>query len=221
MGLAHSPGIISDGLVFYLDAANRRSYSGSGNTTYSLVGNAIGALNNGTGFTSLNNGNFTINGGGGQHINISNNNFVYGSSPRTVMSWSKITSNDGSTHASFSYGSVGSNQAFFIGVYGLNPFCGAWANDLTAGNTSVSLDTWFHTACVYDGTTAYLYVAGILTTYAAKGWSTVSNNAFIGRQVDSGQYWFGNIAQVQLYNRALSATEILQNYNATRKRFGL
>lgn len=221
MGLDQSPLIVTDGLVGYWDAANPRSYAGSGITAYSLIGNAVGALNNGTGFTSSNNGNFILNGGGGNYINITNNNFIYGSSPRTVMSWSKITSNDGSTHASFSYGSAGSNQAFFIGVYGLNPFCGAWANDLTAGNTTVSLDTWFHTACVYDGTTAYLYVAGILTTYATKGWSTVSNNAFIGRQVDSGQYWFGNVAQVQLYNRALSVQEILQNYNATKGRFGL
>jgi len=219
MGLGHAPTIVTDGLVFSFDAANKRSYSGSGNTAYSLSGNAYGTLTSGAGFTSSNNGSFTLNGGAGHYINISNNNFIYGSSPRTVMSWSKITSNDGSTHASFSYGTVGTNQAFFIGVYGLNPFCGAWANDLTAGNTNISLDTWFHTACVFDGTTAYLYVAGILTTYAAKAWNTVSNNAFIGRQVDSGQYWLGNVAQVQLYNRALTSTEVLQNYNATKARY--
>ena len=221
MGIAYNTSIVSDGLVFALDAANSRSYSGSGTSVNSLIGSAYGTLNNGTGFTSTNNGNFTFNSGAGHYINISNNNFIYGTSPRTVMSWSKISSNDGSTHASFSYGTVGTNQAFFIGIYGLNPFCGAWANDLTAGNTNVSLDTWFHTACVYDGTTAYLYVAGILTTYATKAWNTVSNNAFVGRQVDTGQYWNGNIAQIHLYNRALTQQEIKQNYNATKKRYGL
>ena len=220
MGLGHSPSIVMDGLVFSIDAGNSRSYSGSGLTVNGLVG-INGSLVNGVGYTATNNGSFTFNGGAGHYINLPNDNFIYGASPRTVMSWSKITSNDGSTHASFGYGRDASNQAFFIGVYGLNPFCGAWANDLTAGNTTISLDTWFHTTCVYDGTTAYLYVAGILTTYATKGWNTVSNNAFIGRQVDTGQYWFGNVAQVHLYNRALSAQEIKQNYNATKKRYGL
>jgi hypothetical protein len=219
MGVKAGPRIVTNGLIFDLDAAVSRSYSGSGSTTYSLVGNAYGTLLNGAGFTSSNNGNFTLNGGAAHYINISNNNFIYGASPRTAMIWSKISSNDGSTHASFSYGTAASSQAFFIGVYGLNPFCGAWANDLTAGNTTIAINSWFHTACVYDGTTAYLYVAGILTTYATKAWSTVSNNAFIGRQADSGQYWFGNIGQTQLYNRALTAQEILQNYNATKGRY--
>jgi hypothetical protein len=218
MGLKHHPRVVTNGLIYYLDAANTRCYSGSGLTAYGLVG-INGSLVNGVGFTSTNNGSLTFNGGGGHYINLPNDNFVYGSSSRTVMSWSKITSNDGSTHASFSYGTAASHQAFFIGVFGLNPFCGAWANDLTAGNVTISIDTWFHTACVYDGTTAYLYVAGILSTSLPKAWNTVSNNAFIGRQADSGQYWFGNVSQIQLYNRALSAQEVLQNYNATKMRY--
>ena len=62
MGLAHSPSIISDGLIFYLDAANSRSYSGSGNTANGLVGGIGGTLVNGVGFTSSNNGLFSFDG---------------------------------------------------------------------------------------------------------------------------------------------------------------
>ena len=62
MGLAHSPSIISDGLVFHLDAANIRSYVGSGNTSYSLNNNITLALNNGVGFTSANRGMFSLDG---------------------------------------------------------------------------------------------------------------------------------------------------------------
>ena len=62
MGLAHSPSIISDGLVFYLDAANRRSYSGSGLTVNGLVGGIGGTLINGTGFSTANNGTFIFDG---------------------------------------------------------------------------------------------------------------------------------------------------------------
>ncbi len=221
MGVIAGANINDNGLVFSLDAANFRSYSGSGLTSNGLVGGIGGTLVNGVGFTSTNSGSFIFD-GTNDYINIPSDNLVYGASSRTMLSWSKISANDGSTHASFGYGNPSTNQAFFIGVYGLNPFCGAWANDLTDGSTSVGLNTWFHTACVFDGTTAYLYVAGILTTYATKNWSTLNaNRTYLGRQVDNGQYWNGNIGQVQLYNRALTAKEIKQNYNATKKRYGL
>ena len=219
MGIYYNNIIVSDGLVFYMDAANPRCYSGTGLTANGLVG-INGFLINGVGFTSSNNGSLTFNGGAGHYINLPNDNFIYGTSPRTMMSWSKITSNDGSTHASFAYGRNAANQAFFIGVNGLNPFCGAWANDMTSSGYAVSLNSWFHTACVFDGTTAFLYVNGILATSAAKSWDTVNNNTtYLGRQVDNGQYWNGHISQAQLYNRALTAQEILQNYNATKMRY--
>ena len=221
MGISAGPNGIPDGLVFELDAANQRSYTGTGLTANGLVSGLGGTLVNGVGFGSTSNG-FFIFDGSNDYVNIPSTNLVYGTSSRTMMSWSRITSNDGSTHASFAYGNPSTNQAFFIGVYGLNPFCGAWANDLTATNTSISLNSWFHTACVFNGTTAFLYVAGILTTSIAKAWNTSDvNRAYLGRQVDTGQYWNGHIAQVQLYNRVLTSTEILQVYNAQRTRFGV
>jgi hypothetical protein len=217
MGLKHHPRIVTSGLIFYLDAANTRSYSGSGLTANGLVG--IGAtLVSGVGFGTTNNGYLIFN--GSNYVNIPNDNFIYGASSRTIMSWSRITSNDGSTHASFAYGTNGTNQAFFIGVSGLNPFCGAWGNDLTSSGVPVSLNSWFHTACVFDGTTAYLYVNGLLATSTAKAWNTVNvSKTYIGRQVDNAQYWNGHISQVQLYNRALTSQEVLQNYNATKMRY--
>ena len=218
MGLKHHPRVVTNGLLFYLDAANIRSYSGSGLTANGLVGIG-GTLLNGVGFGSTNNGYFVFD-GSNDYINLPNDNFIYSTSSRTIMNWSRITSNDGSTHASFAYGRNGANQAFFIGVNGLNPFCGAWANDMTSSGYAVSLNSWFHTACVFDGTTAYLYVNGILATSEAKSWDTVNNNTtYLGRQVDNGQYWNGHISQAQLYNRALTAQEILQNYNATKMRY--
>jgi hypothetical protein len=221
MGVIAGANINDNGLVFSLDAANFRSYSGSGLTSNGLVGGIGGTLVNGVGFGSTNLGYFIFD-GSNDYINIANDNFVYGSSSRTMLSWSRISANDGSTHASFAYGTNGTNQAFFIGVSGLNPFCGAWGNDLTSSGVSVTLNSWFHTACVFDGTTAYLYVNGILNTSASKAWNTTNaSKTYLGRQVDNGQYWNGNIGQVQLYNRVLSAQEIKQNYNATKKRYGL
>ena len=217
MGIKAGPKIVKDGLIFDLDAAVSRSYSGSGLTANGLVG--IGAtLVSGVGFGTTNNGYFIFN--GSNYINLPNDNFIYGTSSRTIMNWSRITSNDGSTHASFAYGTNVTNQAFFIGVNGLNPFCGAWANDMTSSGYAVSLNSWFHTACVFDGTIAYLYVNGVLATSTAKSWNTVNaNKTYLGRQIDNGQYWNGHISQAQLYNRALTAQEVLQNYNATKGRY--
>jgi hypothetical protein len=220
MGIAYNTSIVMDGLVFYLDAANPRCYSGSGLTANGLYGGIGGTLVSGVGFGTTNNGYFIFN--GSNYVNIPNDNFIYGTSSRTIMNWSRITSNDGSTHASFAYGRNAANQAFFIGVNGLDPFCGAWANDMTSSGYAVSLNSWFHTACVFDGTTAFLYVNGILATSAAKSWNTVNvNTTYLGRQVDNGQYWNGHISQAQIYSRALTAAEIKTNYNGTKKRYGL
>jgi hypothetical protein len=213
--------IVTDGLIFYIDPSNPNSVSGIGTSIYNLAN--LSEAGTFVGYTSNpidNTENRSIIFDGNDYINIPSGNFIYGTAPRTMMAWSKISANDGSTHASFAYGNPASNQAFFIGVYGLNPFCGAWANDLTASNTTIAINTWFHTACVFDGTTAYLYVAGISTTSATKSWSTLNvNRAYLGRQVDNGQYWNGNIGQALIYNRALSAAEILQYYNATKKEY--
>ena len=61
MGLKHHPRVVTNGLVYYLDAANTRSYSGSGNTAYGLFG-PNGTLTNGTGYTSANSGSFFFDG---------------------------------------------------------------------------------------------------------------------------------------------------------------
>ena len=60
MAVGYNPSIVSDGLVFYIDAANLRSYSGSGVTANGLIGGINGTLVNGVGFTSSNNGSFVF-----------------------------------------------------------------------------------------------------------------------------------------------------------------
>jgi len=62
MGTKYNPSIVRDGLVYYIDAANTRSYSGSGNTINGLVGGIGGTLVNGVGFTATNNGSFIFDG---------------------------------------------------------------------------------------------------------------------------------------------------------------
>jgi hypothetical protein len=76
MGIAYNTSIVSDGLVFALDAANSRSYSGSGTTANALIGGIGGTLVNGVGFTSTNNGSFVFD-GTNDYINVPNGFTLY------------------------------------------------------------------------------------------------------------------------------------------------
>ena len=101
-----------------------------------------------------------------------------------------------------------------------------YINDIIIANsgTFIQPNTWYFVVGTYNGTTGCLYLNGILN--ASGNVSTVSNST--NASFDIGRYEFvdrrhftGNISSALVYNRALSATEILQNYNATKSRFGL
>ena len=210
--------IVTNGLVLNLDPSNSNSYSGAGNTIYNLTGfGNTGTLTNGPTFSGLSSGSFTFD-GSNDYINIPKAGLVYGTGPKTLMAWAKLTLYVDGVQVIASYGS-GPNATFFISAYRLTGQSGGYNNDLFGG--TITLNTWFHICNVYDGTTAFLYFNGALMTSGTKPWNVTSTtyDGKIGAQIEPQQYFNGNISQVQLYNRALSATEIQQNYNATKNRF--
>ena len=233
MGLAHSPSIISDGLVFYLDAANRRSYSGSGLTVNGLVGGIGGTLINGTGFSTANNGTFIFDGTNDYILcdGISQNN---NASALTWVFWAKRSASN--TLMTFIQMSSGSND---IGLE-------LWNNEViyfeignggnTYGELSNNSSLWQNVAMVFNGTGAdnssrlKAFINGTQQNLSYNGTipstAGTANTLYIGNTgpyagSNSNLFSIGNLGSFQSYNRALSATEILQNYNATRKRFGL
>ena len=93
--------------------------------------------------------------------------------------------------------------------------------DLTAG--SLSVGNWYMGTMTFDNTTARLYLNGVQTGSTTSGGPVTLNSTqslTIGRRVQ-GNYYDGNIAQVSIYNKALTAAEVAQNYNATRGRYGI
>jgi hypothetical protein len=95
-------------------------------------------------------------------------------------------------------------------------------------NTSAVLNQIYHVTAVYAGASSLsIFINGVFSSSIGTTFlnftKNINTNMQIGDDPDTGQsvYFQGNIGQVKLYNRALSSTEILQNYNATRKRFGL
>jgi hypothetical protein len=85
---------------------------------------------------------------------------------------------------------------------------------------------WNNVVAVYDGSNKYLYINGYCQGWSIACTGTVTQSAagtsWIGCYGTNGGYPFnGKIAITQIYNKALSANEILQNFNAYRKRFGI
>lgn len=238
MGIAYNTSIVSDGLVFALDAANSRSYTGSGNTAYSLVGGIGATLVNGTGFSSSNNGFFSFD-GANDYINFPYPETLFAGSQITLSLWAKWTTtgtttatiqtlvdNNYQTAYQFGPGSIG----FVIQD---RPDLGKvleWGASPGAGITrctstfQVGDGTWRHITGTNDGTTSILYIDGIQSGLARTAAGIGDSQPFIG----IGRWGFtntrfinGSISGLAIYNRALSAAEVKQNYNATKKRYGL
>ena len=227
MGISVGPSGVSNGLVFQIDAANLRSYSGSGNTANGLVSGIGGTLVNGTGFTSSNNGYFSFD-GTNDYIAAPGTNFPLSNSPRTLNIWfyTKSSTWTADTNNLFWYGTAGSTRQSFaidFDVYPKMEFY-TWGDDIN-WNSFGPQEGWKNVQVTYDGnTTCRVYEAGILVTTKNLGGqlnTVLSSNVQIGAITFIPAYFDSNISHVSMYNRALSATEVLQNFNAMRGRYNI
>jgi hypothetical protein len=223
MGVSGGPDMIQDGLVLSLDAADRNSYPGSGTVWNDISGNSnTGSLISSPTFSSANQGNFAFN-GTTQYVNCGNNSSLQ-ITVGTISAWVRATSPGASFRSIIAKQSAWGlffNDSILV-TYD-------WGVDLTrTTGLNIADGTWKNTVMTFTQTvgtpsnnaTIYLNGASVLTTTIRN--STQTNNLQIaGATIDSTQILNGNIANAQVYNRVLSATEILQNYNAQKSRFGL
>jgi hypothetical protein len=222
MGISAGPSGISDGLVFQLDAANFRSYSGSGLTANGLVGGIGGTLVNGVGFGTTNNGFFTFD-GSNDYIDIPSITSITGDFTVGIWFFTTATTDDVYRRlvdlnyvTGFWLGRQTNTYNWGGGILEANPPYGIYL-PFTNGQ-------WHYLVSIRRGTTHILYGDGNSSTIS----NTVSSgdlsalSLFIARTADDYPAYFnGNISQVQLYNRALSATEVMQNFNAMRERYNI
>ena len=232
MGLAHSPRIVTDGLVFCIDAGNSKSYPGSGTTWSDLSGNGNhGTLTNGPTFDSANNrGVFLFSSASSQYVTVSDSASLTAST-MSVEAWVKFSV----AGTRIIYCGKGAGGSFADTEYWLertagNKFSVWFSNGTTGSNhllasSSVSIDTWYHVVGVYDGAAIRGYVNGLQdpATFSLTGSVVNTSIAYsIGRLGSyDALYHNGSVAVNRIYNRALTAAEIQQNFNALRGRFGL
>ena len=217
MSVKVGPKIVKDGLIFDLDAAVSRSYSGSGLTANGLVGGLGGTLVNGVGFTSANNGSFFFDGTNDYIVSSSDPSYAFGTNDFTVSAWFK--SSDKSRYSNIF--NLYENNNYGIELYSnvTNGYFRTWVgSQLLVGNIDITNNTWNHVCLRRSSGFITHFVNGIQNLSTTAAFSIPSNILKIGSIVNA-YYCLGNISQVQLYNRALTAQEILQNYNATKGRY--
>ena len=226
MGFFRGPKIVTDGLVLHLDAANTKSYPGSGTTWFDKSGNRNnGTLTNGPTFSSTNGGSIVFD-ESNDYASLPNLSLNY---PFNISFWAKeVTGNTSGPHITFSDPTqVG--KSIFIGliVNGAGTMRMAYYDgSFSSTTTPASLNTIYHISGNFTSTGFDLYANGVFKSTLAgaknKVWTDTSTsyNVCLLNRVGIG-YYGGSVYQVTMHNRALSATEILQNYNATKSRYNL
>ena len=232
MSNRYGPRIVTDGLVLCLDAADNNSYPGTGTTWTDLSGNGNnGTLTNGPTFNSANKGSVVFD---GTNDYVSNTLSSSLSSSFTFICFVKPTVIGNTIGQGFLVSEVSSygNYWAFLGTYQNKWHWGCYDganNPYINSNATPSSGVWKHIAGVRNLTanTIYFYIDGVLDS--SLNHSTLSIPTYgafnIGGQVSqpAGQNRLSSsqIALAQVYNRALSVSEIAQNYNATKGRFNL
>ena len=224
MAYSMGPNIVKDGLVFYVDTANKESYPGSGTTVTDLMG-----LRNGT----LNGNTFQTNNGGVIDFDGIDDNITFGTPQSgdimasansfTNSIWLKRTGDtiysnvmviwqQRRSNLGYGYNGVVStvtNKAYsYVGASALN------------GNDVIAQNVWHNFVFTIDGSNAAkLYIDGELESQGSRSAeSNVGSVLYIGRS-SSGNYANMEVACASYYNRPLSPQEVTQNYNALKGRF--
>ena len=221
-----------DGLVFEVDAANSRSYAGTGNTSYSLIGSINGSHTAGVGFSSSNNGSFTF-ANYTDHINFGNPSVLQGLQMNmTLACWFNQKTNKQYATLYADYSTVNSHK--LVSLFRVDSGSLRYFTTNSDGGyqyvtpTTINNGSWYYGAVSVSGTLSSpvvnIFVNGTTYTYSLSAMSSTpftGNNHCVGGNVYIAEYFDGNISQVQIYNRALSIAEIRQLYNATKGRYGL
>jgi hypothetical protein len=231
MAFNRGPKIVTNGLVLALDAASRNSYPGSGTTWTDLSGNNLtGSLINTPTYSSENGGSLSFN-GTNQYINVGSNTSLRftGTSAYTLSIWIYPTQiKDQGLITRYNAGQLGNYYMNMTASGSLMVFREVAPYNSPSSSFRCTANNYYNCCMIYDGSTMKMAINGTIDPASASAGDISANqnniNLLIGAsQSNNAPYlnFAGSIYSAQIYNRALTATEILQNYNATKSRFNL
>ncbi len=240
-----TPPIVTDSLLFMIDPANNVSYVGSGTDVNDLRSSTTGSLKGGTSFISTNVGVFDFD-GGNDYIQFQDENkfhFNNGSSDSafSISTWVNFDSLSASMTI-ISKDQGGSTREWALAIFNNSGYrARLFLKGALNGTNQQSIDTnstfdetgvWYHITATYSGvggSNAHdgmtFYVNGI----AEAEYSATTDAGYVSMQqgtapLEIGRYFTSNnmngkISQLLIYSKELSAAEVLQNYNALKRRF--
>ena len=226
MATNYNPRIVTDGLVLALDAGNTKSYPGSGTTWTDLSGRGNnGTLVNGVGYSGSDGGSLSFD-GVNDYVSGTNNSSIQLTGDLTVSAWVKLGDNanqgiiEKMTLSPYNGYGITKQSGYF-------KFWTASGGSYTYTNSNLTYtadNNWYYVVGRRTSGNNRLFINSILQSDSQSPPLSDSGQSYvIGRYYSNvnNYYTGGNIAQASIYNRALTASEIQQNYNATRSRFGI
>ena len=238
MGISAGPDVIQKGLILCLDAGDKNSYPGSGTTWKDISGrNNNGTLINGPTFSSANGGGIVFD-GTNDYVNVGD--ISYNRTTFSIFTWINFPAYHTNWRSSavakwYTGGSNGAGNEWFVGVNGVSgpsPLVasvqygsGGSAYISVEGTANYVLNRWYYLGFTWNSGTLKLYVDS-----NEQGSTTIVNTTVQTTTQPLALASFYNLSSymstikiniTQMYNRALTADEILQNYNAQKSRFGL
>lgn len=234
MALKYSPQIVTDGLYLALDARDKNSYPGSGTTWYDISGNGYnGTLTNGAYYS---NGDIIFDGIDDYMVSYVGGSTTLNGDPNFTVEFFAKRTTDFIYGGFWGIGGGGQGNA----ISGWTPTTNLIHIDVydstrLASPSYYPLNQYVHVAWAKEGTsistsTVKLYVNGVLTGLTltrsqttGPQYNTSSTGIVLGRIVSdqNANYAPINMGCFRVYSRALSATEVTQNYNSQKSRFGL
>jgi hypothetical protein len=208
--------IVNDNLQIYLDANNRNSYSGSGNTWTNLTNRNTYTISSNGGFDSTNGG--SINFSGSTYVDVGS--LLSSGTNYTKEAWIRADS----LTTSHNIISSASNVFFFSGSTLYGGVGGAFTR---TSSTSFPTNTWRHVALTFNDSTntMVMYINGVqVSTNTNVNESYIAETLRVGAHFSGGNitsFFQGRISEVRVYNEALRADQVLFNFNASKGRFGI
>jgi len=232
MALYHSPLVVTDGLVLYLDAGNTKSYPGSGTTWTDISRNGnTGILTNGPTFNSANNGSIVFD-GADDYVQVTSpfGDIDWSTRAWSFSAWMKLDTlgdrclvnlnSANSSHYIITNVFYTDSKSYWYFIKNSTPT----QTNFTQTTSNFTANEIFYFTMTYNGngltnSNINFYKNTTLLTTTGGGGASLGNQS--GLQIGGNYPLDGNVYNFQMYNRVITQAEVTQNYNALRTRFGI